>query len=98
MRILVKAVVFDPITEAPAIKRLREQVGAQIQKIVKSGKLELGWVAVDSRMPMFILNVNSSSEVMGLLGSVFIDNFKIELHPIVSLEELGKFFKDYPVG
>ena len=98
MRIFVKAEVFDTITSDAEVTRLRECVGKQIKKITDSGKLELGWVTGDARSPMFILNVGSGAEVMDLLGSAFVDHFRIETHPILSLQELGKFFEQNPPG
>ena len=47
---------------------------------------------------MFIFNVESAVEVMELLGNVFIDNFKVEIHPIVGFEVLAKFFEENPPG
>ena len=63
-----------------------------------SGKLELGWVATDARSPMFIFNVDSAAEVQNLLGSAFLDQFKMETHPIMSFEELAQFFVEQPPG
>ena len=47
---------------------------------------------------MFIFNVESAADVMELLGNVFIDNFKVEIHPIVGFKELAKFFEENPPG
>ncbi|MDQ6631918.1 MAG: hypothetical protein M3Y82_09195 [Verrucomicrobiota bacterium] len=98
MRMFVKAEVFHSITSDEDVAKLREAVGKQIKKITDSGKMEAGWVCAGVRMPMFIVNVESASELMGLLGNIFVDNFKIEIHPIISLEELGKYFAANPVG
>jgi hypothetical protein len=49
MRIFVKAEVFETINRGEDVARLREAVGQQLKKIVSSGKLELGWVAIFSR-------------------------------------------------
>ena len=98
MRVFVKTEVFDTITGDEAVTRLREAVGRQIGKIVESGKLELGWVATDSRSPMFIFNVDSAGDVLDLLGGAFVDNCKIETHPIIALEDLAKFFEEHPSG
>lgn len=98
MRIFVKAEVFDTITSNEDIGRLRQMVARQMKRIMESGKLELGWVAGDARMPMFILNVNSGAEALDLLGGAFVDHFKIESHPILTLEELSKFFQEHPPG
>ena len=98
MRMFVKAEVFETITTDEEVARLRDTVGQQIKKIMESGKLELGWVAVDARSPMFIFNVDSAAEVLELLGGAFVDHFKIETHPIISLEELAKFFAEHPPG
>lgn len=96
MRMFVKAEVFPTITTKEEVTHLREAVGKQIKKIMDSGKLEAGWVCGDARMPMFIVNVESGGELMRLLGSIFVDNFKIETHPIFDFEELGKIFAEYP--
>jgi hypothetical protein len=96
MRFFVKTEVFNTITSPADVTRLRGAVAAQIEKIARSGKMEMGFVAADARMPMFILNVDSAMAVFSLLGSIFVDNFKIETHPIVGLGELGKFFAENP--
>lgn len=98
MRIFVKTEVFETITRDEEVARLREAVGRQMQRILKSGKLESGWVSAVSRSPMFIFKVDAPTEVMDLLGCAFIDHFRIEAHPIISLEELGRFFETNPPG
>ena len=98
MRLFVKTEVFDTITKNEDIAQLRNAVGKQLEKIQKSGKLEQGWVATHARSPMFIFNVESAADVMELLGNVFIDNFKVEIHPIVGFKELAKFFEENPPG
>ena len=96
MRIFVRLEVFESIKEVGEIRKLREAAAVQLDKIRKSGKLELGIVAADGRLPMMLLNVDSAAELMDLLGNVFIDHFKIESHPVVSFDELGKFFAAHP--
>ncbi len=94
MRIFVKTEVFESISSEEEIAKLRQGFGRQIEKIMASGKLEMGWVVADGRMPMFIFNVDSAMEVMDLLGNAIIDHCKVETHPIISLEDLAKYFKE----
>ncbi len=95
MRIFVKTEVFDTITSKEEVQDLRQAFGKQIKKIMESGKLELGWVVADGRMPMFIFNVESAAELMDLLGDTISDHCKVETHPIVSLEDLAKYFEEH---
>ncbi|HEY3321981.1 MAG TPA: hypothetical protein VGP72_16055 [Planctomycetota bacterium] len=95
MKMFVKAELFESIIAPEAISSIREEVRQQIQRISHSGKLESGWAFADHRCVCFIVNADSPYEVMDLLGNTFVDHFRLETHPIVSLEELGKFFEEH---
>ena len=98
MRIFVSTEVFETITTIEEVTRVRQAVVQQIKKIMDSGKLELAWAAADARRAMFIFNVDSAVEVRELLDGAFLDHFKVETHPITSLEEAVKFIEEHPLG
>ena len=79
------------------VRRLRGDVGKAIQRITTSDKLGAGGGVAGRRMPFLLLEVDSSEELMELLGSEMIGNMKCEIHPVVSFETLGKFISEHPV-
>ena len=96
MQFLVIAEVRDTIV-GDAVGRLRQDVGKAIQRITASGKLRAGGVLAGRRAPFFLLEVDSSEELMELLGSELIDHANCDVHPVLSFESLGKFFAEHPV-
>jgi hypothetical protein len=48
-------------------------------------------------MPFLLLEVDSSEELLELLGNEIIDNMQVQVHPVVSFESIGKFFAQHPV-
>ena len=93
MQVFVKFEVFETITNREEILQLREKVGKQLQKIQASGKMKAGSIFVDARGGFFLFDVQSSEEVLDLLGSPFIDHCRIETHPLMSYQKLGEFFQ-----
>jgi len=96
MQFLVIAEARDTIV-GDAVRRLREDVSKAMQRVLASGKLRAGGVLVGRRMPFLLLEVDSSEELMELLGSEMIDNLNCNVYPVASLEFLGEFFKEHPV-
>ena len=95
MQFLVIAEARDTIV-GDAVPRLRQVVATAIQRIQASGKLLAGGVLAGRRMPFLLLEVDSSEELMGLLGSEMIDNFNCDVRPVVSFEALARFFAEHP--
>jgi hypothetical protein len=80
-----------------AVRRLRQEVGTAIKRIQASGKLQASGVLGGKRLLFFLLEANSSEELMEFLGSELIDNAECEVYPVTSFEVLGKFFAEHAV-
>ena len=96
MQFLVIAEARDTIV-GDAVRRLRQDVATAIQRIQASGKLRAGGILGGRRMPFLLLEVDSSEELLELLGNEIIDNMQVQVHPVVSFESIGKFFAQHPV-
>jgi muconolactone delta-isomerase len=96
MQFLVIAEARDTIV-GDAVRRLRQDVGKAVERITASGKLRAGGVLAGRRMPFFLLEVDSSEDLMELLGSELIDNMNCNVYPVASFEFLGRFFREHAV-
>jgi len=94
MQFLVIAEARDTIV-GDAVKRLRQDVGKAIERVTASGKLRAGGILAGRRMPFLLLDVDSSEELMRLLGPELMDNFSVQVYPVASFETLGKLFKEF---
>jgi len=72
----------------------QELIGRQIEHIEKSGKMKDGGPLLGTRGGYFILDVNKPAEILGLLGRVFLENFNIEIHPVLSFKEMSEFMQE----
>lgn len=98
MKFLIKFEVFDTITKKDDINQLREAMGKQMEHIHSSGKLLDGGMFGDQRGGFFILNIDKAFDLYDLLGGAIFDRCNVESHPLLSFEELGKFFKENPAN
>lgn len=76
---------------------IEDEIGKQIEHIEKSGKLkEGGAILGKGGGGYFIFDIDKYSELLGLLGRVFWENFEVEIHPVVSYKEMGEYMhKEY---
>ena len=72
----------------------RDMVGKQIEHIEKSGKMVEGGTLLGTKGGYFILDVAKPAEILGLLGKVFLEDFNVEVHPIVSFKEIGEYMME----
>ena len=94
MRFFVRMEVFESISSKEEVAKLRQAFGKHIEDVLMaSGKVEQSGVFADARALFFILNVDSTGELMSLLGGPILDNCRVETHPICSLEELKVLFE-----
>jgi muconolactone delta-isomerase len=96
MLFLVLAEARDTLV-GDAVPKLRADVGKAIQRIQASGKLKAGGIMGGRRKGFFLLEADSTKEILELLGSEIIDNMNADVHPVVSFEDLAEFFKTHPV-
>jgi hypothetical protein len=73
---------------------IREMVGKQIEHIEKSGMMVDGGTLLGSKGGYFIFDVPKSAEILGLLGRTFLENFDIEVHPVISFKEMGEYMME----
>ncbi|MDJ0835645.1 MAG: hypothetical protein QNK37_03960 [Acidobacteriota bacterium] len=93
MRVLVMAELFETIIEKEDIQTARRRLSLHVEEVIKpSCKLEMAGVFADGRAPFFIMDVDSSSELMRLLGGPLLDCFRVTTRPICSFEELAEVF------
>lgn len=97
MRFLITFEVFETITKDEDVKHVREAAGKQIQKIQSSGKLIEGGMFGDHRGGVLILDIDKTYDLYELLGGAILDHCSIESHPLLSFEDMGKFFQEQPV-
>ena len=73
-------------------KPIRTAVGAQIQKLMTSGKLESGGAFGGDRGGYMVINASNAAELQELIGLPILTNMHLEVQPLMSFEELGAFF------
>ena len=98
MKYFVTFKVFDTMTKKDEIMEMRKNIGPQIKKLKESGKMHDGAIFADVRGGYFILDVQSGTEVLDLLGEVILDHCHVETHPLLSFEELHAFFEKEAVA
>ena len=93
MEVFVKFEVFDTIHDREEVLALRQAVGKQMQEIQQSGKVKELRVFSDARGGFMLVDVDSPQELFELFGAALIDHFRIETHPVRTVEELVEFFE-----
>ncbi len=93
MEIFVKLELSETITDREQVLRVRQAIGGQMQRIQESGKAKLLRVFSDARGGILLLDVDSSEELFELLGAPILDHFRVETHPMITVETLAEFFE-----
>ena len=93
MEVFVKLELFETITDREQVLRVRQVVGGQLQRIQESGKAKLLRVFSDARGGIALLDVDSPEELFDLLGAPIFDHFRVETHPMTTVEHLAEFFE-----
>ena len=96
MLFLVTAEIRDAIV-GEAVRRLRQDVGTAVERVMGSGKVQAGGVVSGKRKLFFVLEADSAEELQELLGSELTDNANCDVLPILPFESLQKFFMEHPV-
>jgi hypothetical protein len=98
MKFLVQFEVFESITAPTDIARLREATARAISRVMASGKVESAGALLPKRGGYFVLKeIDKEDDLINILGAEFLDNCRIQANPILSLEALGKWFRENPV-
>ncbi|MEI6501595.1 MAG: hypothetical protein WCP21_11305 [Armatimonadota bacterium] len=95
MLFLVTAEARDSIVGAE-VPRLRAGVETAVKRISASGRMQAGGILGARRAAFFLLEIDSAEELLTLLGGEIIDNMQVESSPVVSFEDIGKFFAKHP--
>jgi hypothetical protein len=88
MQLFAKWELQPTITEDAEIKRVRMAFGAQIQMLLASGRVQVSGAFTDCRGGYFVLEVDQADDLFQLLGPPILDHFRLETHPVASLETL----------
>jgi hypothetical protein len=78
-------------------RRLRKAVGTALQRIEGSGRLLAGGVVAGRRMTFLLLELDSSDELLELLGPELMDNVQCAVCPVAPFEGLGQFLEPRPI-
>jgi hypothetical protein len=81
---------FDPMSAVP----VQKMVFDQMDKLVKSGKVEEHGIYSDERGGFLILNAESPEELFEMISPLG-DAMMVRSHPYVSMRTLKSFFDAY---
>ena len=93
MEIFVRFEVFDTIHDREDVLAVRQAVGRQLQQIQESGKVKELRAFSDARGGFMLVDVDSPAELRDVLEAAYLDHFRIETHPVTTVEELVEFFE-----
>ncbi len=92
MRYMVIFRVREAIV-AEMVPAVQQAIGAEVQKLLGTGKVTDSGVFVDDRAGFVLMNAASAEELFELISGLH-DVAKIEAHPLISFERLGQFFQE----
>ncbi len=72
---------------------MEDLLAKQIEHIEKSGRMKDGGPLLGVRGGYFIFDVEKPAEILALLGRVFLDNFNIEIHPVLAFKDVTEIMK-----
>ncbi len=76
-------------------KRLREFLGAHIQRIMESGKVQDSGLLCGKRGAFFIVEVDAPEELLEVLGPEIYANFETDVQPVAPMERIGELFQQW---
>ena len=76
-------------------KRLREFLGAHIQRIMESGKVQDSGLLCGKRGGFYIVEVDAPEELFELFGPEIYANFELDVQPVAPLERIGELFQQW---
>ena len=74
-------------------KRVREAVGANLERVMQSGKVREAGIFSDTRGGFFLVDIDAPEELFELFGPEVYANFELEAHPVTSMEKIGELFQ-----
>ena len=94
MQLFIELEVFNTVIKDEDIRHVRNVFGKQMEKILASGKMVANGFFAGKRGGYLILNVDSTEEVIELLGTM-IEYFHFKVHPVMPLEKVPELFGKY---
>jgi hypothetical protein len=94
MRCLVSFELFPHVYDRSGILDVRRQAGEAIQRLLGTGKVESSGIRLGRRGGFFVTEITDTAEFMDLLGEM-VDYARFEIEPLVSFDELGKYFEKF---
>jgi hypothetical protein len=79
------------------VPAVQQAIGAEVQKLLGTGKVSDSGVFVDDRAGFVLLDAASAEELFELIAGLH-DVAKVEAHPLISFERLGQFFQEQAAG
>lgn len=95
MRFHVTINVHDAIVLDEADRRFREVFGPQLQRILRSEKVQGGGFLGGRRGAFFVLDVDEPEELYSVLGPETYGNCTVEAHPIIPWQAGEALFQQW---
>ena len=92
MEVFVTLEAYDTVIDREQVMRTRQVGGHQMQQMLESGKLKASGMFADARGAFFVLDVDSSEELFGMLAPLS-DFVRFETHPVVPPGLVMEFFE-----
>jgi len=91
MQFLVIARVLETVV-GPDDARVRRELGPEIQRIMASGKVAASGTFAGMRGGFFLIDVDAPEDIFKTLGKVIVENFHVDIYPIMPFAKLGEVF------
>lgn len=91
MQFLVIARVLETVV-GPDDVRVRRELGPEIQRIMASSKIATSGTFAGIRGGFFLIDVDAPEEIFMTLGKVIVENFHVDIYPIMPFAKLGEVF------
>lgn len=75
------------------VPAVQQSIGAEVQKLLGTGKVTDSGVFVDDRAGFAIMNVGSAEELFELISGP-LDVAKLKVHALIAFDRLGQFFQE----
>lgn len=94
MRMLVKMLLNDCITDEDAVRRVRMSFGERWAQLTRSEKVEASGMFADARGGFVVISADSVEDLWRTLGPGMLDSVRTEMHPIMESGRLVEMFSE----
>ena len=95
MQFLTVVKVFDTRAGKQADQELREALGTRVQELMATGKVQEAGFLGGMRGLFFLLEIESSEDLYGLLGPEIYGNCTVQAYPVIPLEKGAALFQQW---